>query len=425
MIMLPKSSYTTSIFAFLFGMIVLFALNSALSYIKTSSSDSIVRDAITSYTIPTPQMRLTYYMGDWFNRTLIPSDVNCDGIDAVDQIVGDRPVLWRIRKMKQIIDKDCKGSGFNRLCLDWLADAYLAHALAVMNSTGGRADMNDQWLLLNIGDSHSQSTELPVVAKTRFSRFAMAKSTGESFFRPIIFPMEMKRHFYLPLAEYTNLLNEDKIFLYNDNENVCKWEGKKSALIWRGSFTGANGPRTLLTTYIDGGPRMNVVKKYFDHNTSVIDVAFSDHGLNGQYIRTSFSSMADQLRFKYILSLEGNDVATGLKWMLLSNSVVFMAKPQIVSFLMEDFLVPFVHYIPLEDDYSNILEMVQWAQENDERCKWISDQATLYMEQLWTSQTAKRENAFIVQNLSMAYGNQFGKALESCARRIENKSAKS
>jgi hypothetical protein len=422
--MLSKLSlYTTSIITFLFGMSVLVALNSALSYIKPSSSDSIIRDADASYVMPNPQMRLKYYMGDWFNRTLMPSDVNCDGIDAMDQIVGDRPVLWRIMRMKQIIDEDCKGSGFDRLCLNWVADAYLAHALAVINSTVGGADVNDRWLLLSVGDSHSQSTELPVVAKTRFSRFARAKSTGEAFFRPIVFPMEMKRHFYLPIVEYTNLLNEDKIFLYDDKEKVCKWEEKKPALIWRGSFTGQSGPRTLLTAHIDGGPRTNVVRKYFDHNTSVIDVAFSDHGLNGQYIRTSFTSMADQLSFKYILSLEGNDVATGLKWMLLSNSVVFMAKPQIVSFLMEDLLVPFVHFIPLEDDYSNILEMVHWAQENDEKCKWISDQATLYMEQLWTSQTAKRENAFIVQNLSMAYRDQFGKALESCAQRIENKSA--
>ncbi|KAL3806182.1 hypothetical protein ACHAXA_000173 [Cyclostephanos tholiformis] len=321
--------------------------------------------------------------------------------------------------MKQIIDEDCKGAGLNRLCLNWLADAYLSHAVAVMTSTGN-TDIKDQWLLLNIGDSHSKSTELPVIAKTRFSRFAIAKSTGKHFFRPIIFPLEMKRHFYEPLVEYINLLNEDRIILNNDK--ICQWEEKKSALIWRGSFTGVNGDldRTLLSTHIDGGPRIKVVRNYFHYNTSVIDVAFSDDSY-GQYVRTSLSSMADQLKFKYLLSLEGNDVATGLKWMLLSNSVVFMAKPQTVSFLMEDLLVPYVHFIPLEDDYSNIIEMVHWAQQNDEKCKWISDQATLYMEQLWTSQYAKRENALIVQNLSMAYENQFGKALESCAKKIEQK----
>ena len=85
---------------------------------------------------------------------------------------------------------------------------------------------------------------------------------------------------------------------------------------------------------------------------------------------------------------------------------------------MEDELVPFVHYIPLEDDYSDLLQMVLWAQENDKKCKWIADQATSYMEQLWTSQQAKRDNALIVQTLGEAYTNQFGKALEFCAEQM-------
>jgi hypothetical protein len=41
-----------------------------------------------------------------------------------------------------------------------------------------------------------------------------------------------------------------------------------------------------------------------------------------------------------------------------------------------------VHFIPPEDDYSNIIDMVHWAQKNYDKCKLISDQATLYMEQL-------------------------------------------
>ena len=41
----------------------------------------------------------------------------------------------------------------------------------------------------------------------------------------------------------------------------------------------------------------------------------------------------------------------GLKWQLASNSVVFMARPSVVSFLMEDELVPYVHYIPVKVSY--------------------------------------------------------------------------
>lgn len=371
----------------------------------------------TLYKFPTHQMRFKYYMGDWYNRSLSPTNVDCGGIVGLDQIVSDQPILWSMRRMKETIDSDCEGtSGYNRLCNNWLADAYLSFAVAVMNSTRNKGGINDRWLLLQIGDSHSKSTVLPVIAKTRFSRFAIAKTNGRHSFYPIIFPLEMKRHFYETIDEYTKLLNEDMIFL--NQKKVSTWEDKKSALIWRGSLTGITGDKNLLSNYIEGGPRLNVVKNYFNHNTSVIDVALMDES-HGQFVRRSFTSMADQLEFKYILSLEGNDVATGLKWMLISNSVVFMSRPTTVSFLMEDELVPFVHYVPLEDDYSDLLQMVLWAHENDEKCKWIADQATSYMEQLWTSQQAKRDNALIVQSLGKAYENQFGKALEFCAEQIE------
>eukprot|EP00585_Thalassiosira_rotula_P025613 CAMPEP_0196250414 /NCGR_PEP_ID=MMETSP0913-20130531/45163_1 /TAXON_ID=49265 /ORGANISM="Thalassiosira rotula, Strain GSO102" /LENGTH=127 /DNA_ID=CAMNT_0041536345 /DNA_START=121 /DNA_END=504 /DNA_ORIENTATION=+ len=124
--------------------------------------------------------------------------------------------------------------------------------------------------------------------------------------------------------------------------------------------------------------------------------------------------MEDQLKFKYILMLEGNDVATGLKWQLTSNSVVFMARPNTVSFLMEDLLVPFVHYVPLKDDYSDLIDMVHWARANDEKCKWIANQATLFMQQLWISKEAKRENDAIKKELGETYHRQFGEAVKSC-----------
>ena len=41
------------------------------------------------------------------------------------------------------------------------------------------------------------------------------------------------------------------------------------------------------------------------------------------------------MRFKYVLSLEGNDVATDLKWRMAQNSVVVMPRPTKETWLME------------------------------------------------------------------------------------------
>ena len=67
-------------------------------------------------------------------------------------------------------------------------------------------------------------------------------------------------------------------------------------------------------------------------------------------------SITEQCRYKYIMSIEGNDVATNLKWIFRSNSVCFMRKPRFETWFMEGRLQPNVHYIELKDDFSDVAE---------------------------------------------------------------------
>lgn len=51
-------------------------------------------------------------------------------------------------------------------------------------------------------------------------------------------------------------------------------------------------------------------------------------------------------------------MATGLKWMLASNSVVFMPPPRFESWAMESLLKPWAHYVPIRRDTRDLLERV-------------------------------------------------------------------
>lgn len=51
-------------------------------------------------------------------------------------------------------------------------------------------------------------------------------------------------------------------------------------------------------------------------------------------------------------------MATGLKWMLASNSVVFMPPRRFESWAMESLLKPWVHYVPIRRDTRDLLERV-------------------------------------------------------------------
>lgn len=168
------------------------------------------------------------------------------------------------------------------------------------------------------------------------------------------------------------------------------------------------------------GPRVQAATANFHYNESDIDVGFQkvprEFHEFGKFVKKTRTSVVEQLKYKYILNEEGNDVSTGLKWQLASNSVVFLAKPiTAVSFAMEDLLVPFVHYIPVKDDFSNVMEMLEWARSNDDTCKWISEQATKFMNHLWISDKAKAENTVVKMSLAAKrYQEQFTPALKEC-----------
>ena len=87
------------------------------------------------------------------------------------------------------------------------------------------------------------------------------------------------------------------------------------------------------------------------------------------------------MKYKYILSVEGNDKDSGINWKLNSNSLVLMAKPRVTSWLMETTLIPNYHYVLLKDDFSDLYQKYIWCENNQNKCKKIIQNANLYMKQ--------------------------------------------
>jgi nucleoside-diphosphate-sugar epimerase len=111
------------------------------------------------------------------------------------------------------------------------------------------------------------------------------------------------------------------------------------------------------------------------HQNKNIDIKFSNlcqNVINNNYILNKLSTQ-EQLQSKFIISIEGNDVATNLKWILYSNSVVIMPKPTICSWIMEDKLISGTHYIEIKSDYSDLEEKYKWCLNNLEECKKINE----------------------------------------------------
>ena len=86
-----------------------------------------------------------------------------------------------------------------------------------------------------------------------------------------------------------------------------------------------------------------------------------------------------QLDAKFLLSLEGNDVASGLRWMLSSNSLVIAPPPTRESWFLEGRLEPGRHFIAVKPDLSDLEEVLEWCLAHPGRCEEIIAEAQAYV----------------------------------------------
>jgi hypothetical protein len=105
----------------------------------------------------------------------------------------------------------------------------------------------------------------------------------------------------------------------------------------------------------------------------------------------------DHLKFKYILSLEGNDVASNLKWIMNSNSIAVSPPLNFETWFMEGRLTPGEHFIEVKSDYSNLLDQMAYYDEHPKEAKEIIENAHAFCRQFFDK---KRERliALMVMN---------------------------
>lgn len=90
-------------------------------------------------------------------------------------------------------------------------------------------------------------------------------------------------------------------------------------------------------------------------------------------------NMKQMLNHKYILCLEGVDVSHNLGWALLSNCVPLCPNPFVFEVWYHCGLLPWVHYVPLADDVSDLQSVYEWCESHPVECDAISKAGRLHM----------------------------------------------
>ncbi|HMO50144.1 MAG TPA: glycosyl transferase family 90 [Kiritimatiellia bacterium] len=160
-------------------------------------------------------------------------------------------------------------------------------------------------------------------------------------------------------------LNKVRHFVFVDDP--VPFEQKRDLLVWRGNAFQENRKRFLA--------------RY--HRHPLCDVGHAHKRERIPEWQKPYLSIRQQLDYKFILSLEGNDVASNLKWIMASQSLCFMPRPRYETWFMEGTLVPDHHYVALADDFSDLEEKINYYRTHPEAARAIIANAQSYVTGFW------------------------------------------
>ena len=109
-------------------------------------------------------------------------------------------------------------------------------------------------------------------------------------------------------------------------------------------------------------------KHYSDKYIKVIDPASMKLKLSKKIPLATISN------YKYILSIEGHVAQFRLTLELSYNSVILLVKSDQYIWY-QPLLKPWVHYVPVKADLSDVMEKIHWCKMNDDKCKVIARNA--------------------------------------------------
>lgn len=69
-------------------------------------------------------------------------------------------------------------------------------------------------------------------------------------------------------------------------------------------------------------------------------------------------SISDHLKYKYLLSVDGNTSAwQRVPWIMLSGSVLLLVETTTQEWFYRD-IIPYTHYVPIKPDFSNLISQI-------------------------------------------------------------------
>jgi hypothetical protein len=175
------------------------------------------------------------------------------------------------------------------------------------------------------------------------------------------------------------------------------WRTKTAQIFWRGATTGSNHKAETYANF----PRAQFLRHA--RNLDIVNACFTIYtpnlrGTRRQQLHEEFPacvnvSRTDSLKFKYLIDIDGNaNSYSRTAWILYSNSLLFKHQSNLMQWYYPA-LKPYVHYLPVAADFSNLQQQYNWAQEHPQQVQIIMHNANVLAKQVFSKREILRSVA--------------------------------
>ncbi|MBS0621100.1 MAG: glycosyltransferase [Verrucomicrobia bacterium] len=159
------------------------------------------------------------------------------------------------------------------------------------------------------------------------------------------------------------------------------WQTKIELAFWRGNTTGGYyhyhewdmKPRPQVVLFSKAHP--DLVDARFTSNYFLewhVEQMFKELGLFDDYLYAT-----EYLRYKYLIAVDGNSLASSMKWQPFSGCVILKSGSDYIDWFYKGF-EPDQHYIPFAYDCSDLAEKIQWLRTHDMEAAAIAKRALAF-----------------------------------------------
>lgn len=79
----------------------------------------------------------------------------------------------------------------------------------------------------------------------------------------------------------------------------------------------------------------------------------------------NFVTLEDHCKYKYLIDLQGNGYSGRIKYLLFTGRPLIIQDRKFKTFYHSQ-LIPYEHYIPVKEDFSDLIAKINWLEENPE-----------------------------------------------------------